>query len=603
MKNKLYVWLIFAIAMLMLAFDMTAQTDAERLQRLDALRSVLLRADVELKAEDPSLIKDRQAAIDEKNEQYEIEQMFSVKKEELLQEFYKKGGQSGITVASSGLEADDFEPDNSHNQGEKLVDGFLSVKHTIFPEGDTDFFWFSGNAGDIIEIVVSTPNPFWGSKDDPYHLLPPSEVDLDPHITLYLPDRTILAEDDDSGTGWDSFINIQLPQTGVYYISVESAAHWSPLTVGAYEIGLKFLQIDTAEPDNDFASATPLVSGDVLTDHTIMPAGDVDFYKVEIPVPGTALRGVVIATPSAANAFDWPELYKGDLDPFVAVFDGSGNFLVSMDDTNNPVNPELGIYDVELMYSFPIPGTYYLRVNASVKATGFNTQVGSYELRFDLTLPDAYEPDNLPPQANPIAYGQTIDDHTITSVLDGDMFQFIGQKGDFIRVNVMSDNSCGDLDPGVALFGDGSVGNGTWGPLPLDWLHSSMDDGKGLDARIVWGPLPYTGVYFLEVGADPLSWYNWWERSGAYSISLDLVGTAVTVPTDKSIAKDINIGETLSGVIPRTGVIWPTDASVTTLSNWYKFNGLAGQTVSAKVETPVQYRSSCGSSSLTGWTI
>ncbi len=576
------------------AYETPIQSDADRIERMKAIRSVLLNADVELKAEDPMLIKERQSAIDEKYSNYELEQKYSNEKDDIIRNFFEKGGADLLATAGAGLEADDFEPDNTHNQGEKLVDGFLSTKHTIYPENDVDFFWFSGNAGDIIEIVVTTPNPYWGSKDDPNHFLPPNEVDLDPHVTLYLPDRSVLVEDDDSGTGWDSFLNIQLPQSGIYYISVESSSHWVPPTVGSYEIGLKFLQADSYEPDNDFASANQLSNGDELTDHTIMPAGDSDFYKFDITVPGTALRGVIIATPSAANAFDWPELYKGDLDPAVDVFDAGGNLIYSMDDTNNPLDPEFGLYDVELMFSFPTPGTYYVRVYASGKATGYNTKVGSYKLSFDLTLPDAYEPDNLPGQANPIAYGQTIDDHTITSVLDGDMFTFVGNQGDYIRVIVSSDNKCGDLDPGVALYGDGSVGNGTWGPLPLDWLHSSMDDGEGLDARIVWGPLPYSGVYFLEVGADPLSWYNWWERSGSYSISLDLVGTTATVPTDKASAADIDFGATLSGVIPRTGVIWPDDSGVTTLSNWYKFDGLAGEVVSAKVVTPVQYRSGCG---------
>ncbi|MBN1481957.1 T9SS C-terminal target domain-containing protein [candidate division KSB1 bacterium] len=579
------------------AYETPAITGADRAERFQAIRSAMLDAKMDIKAEDPAQVYERHAAFEEKQADYEIEQKYSAEKEAIIANFMKKDGGTVLTRAAAGMEADEFEPDNSHNQGEKLVDGFVSVKHNVYPAGDVDFFWFSANAGDIIEIVTVTPNPFWSSKDDPYQLLPPSEADLDPFVTLYLPNRNVLAQDDDSGTGWDAYVNIQVPESGIYYISVESSPYWAPPTVGSYEIGLRFLSADGFEPDDTEPQAHTLTDGTVRTGHTIMPAGDVDFYKFDVTVPGTALHGLVVAGPSAHNG-DWDKTflpYMGDLDPCVTIFDAAMVPLYTMDDTYNPYNAELGLFDVELMYSFPIPGTYYAKVYASPYATAYNTQVGSYDITFDLTLPDAYEPDNLPGAANGIAYGQTIDDHTITSVLDGDFFKFTGAKGDYIRVLVDSDKPCGDLDPGVALFAEGGVvGNGTWGQGDLDWLHSSMDDGVGLNARIVWGPLPKNGTYYLEVGADPLSWYNWWERSGSYSISLEKIGHKSSFPNNKNKAIPINIGETLSGIIPRTGEVWPDDEDVTTLPWWFKFEGEEGQTIAATVMTPVQYRSGCG---------
>ena len=575
------------------AYENPAQTRLDREKRYNAIREALLNLNYPTKVDETSPDPVRVEAIQKKLQNYEYEQKLDEQKQEIIKAFYKKYGKVDFTKIESGLEPDDYEPDDTHNQGEKLVDGFYTPKHNIYPAGDIDFFYFEADAGDVIEIVTKTPNPYWASKDDPDLLLPPSEADLDPYITLYLPDRTVLATDDDSGPGWDAFMNIQLPVSGRYYISVESSPLWDPLTVGQYDIGLAFIEEDGYEPDNDMASANDLVSGQEVTDHTIMPAGDVDFYKVVVPVTGAALKGAVVSTPSAANQWDWPELYKGDLDPALDIYDENGVLLWTEDDSYNPIDPELGAYDVEFKFSFLDAGTYYLKVYASPKATGFNTQVGSYDISLEIILPDQFEPDNTPMEANPIAYGDVVDGHTITSVLDGDMFMFMGNAGDIVEVRVITDDKCGDLDPGVALFGDGRLGIGSWG-WPLDWLHSSMDDGEGLDARIVWGPLPYSGPYFLEVGADPLSGFNWWERSGAYTITLNRVGTSSSLPLSMADAQEIDFGDEVSGVVPRTGVVWPDDQTVTTIPNWYKFEGVEGQTVAVTVTTPVQYQGLCG---------
>lgn len=577
------------------AYEMPASTAEEQRKRVESIRQSYREIFKYDKVDQTGINAERRKVLDEKSSFLKKERELEQQKKQVISTNSGKKSSSKVTRVEATLEPDGFEPDNSHNQGEKLVDGFHTTKHNIYPVGDIDFFYFEGNAGDIIEIITKTPNPFWSSDQDPYQLFPPSEADLDPYITLYLPDRTVLADDDDSGQGWDSYINIQLPVSGTYFISMESSPLRAPnLTTGDYEIGIEFVKADPFEPDNSMATASVINDGQTLTGHTILPIGDEDFYQVTISTPGTALHGLIVNSPNAGNGIDAAELYKGDLDPCVDVFDQSGNLLYTMDDTNNPLNPQLGFYDVELMYSFLTPGVYYIKVYASPKATGFNTQVGSYTISLDLVLPDPFEPDNMPANANPIAYGETIDGHTITSIIDGDMYKFQGEAGDFVDIYVKSnDDPCGDLDPGVALFGDGSVGNGSWGST-LDWLHSSMDDGIGLDAHIVWGPLPYSGTYYLEVGADPLSWYNWWERAGEYSISLDKVTYAVYWPFKKNNAIPIANCQTLSSTIPRQGVVWPDDEDVSTYPVFFTFEGTAGESITAKVTTPFQYRGVCG---------
>ena len=581
------------------ALQMPANTPAQQAERIRFLQENLQKLQV-VPADRVQEVNKRSKAIADKLARYEREKQLDEQKGAIISAYLKraaKKGASKMQEVHGGLGPDEYEPDNSHNQGEKLVDGFYTNNHNIYPAGDIDFFYFWANAGDVIEIVTRTPNPWWASKDDPNNLLPPGDPDLDPYLTLYLPDRTVLATDDDSGPGWDAFINIQLPVSGRYYISVQSSPYWAEGTIGEYEIGLKFIKPDDAEPDNDAASATVLHSGDTIEGRTIMPQDDADWYVFTVTKPGTALHGVIVSTPSSKTWWDnWAELYKGDLDPAVDLIAADGTTVLwTWDDTNNPVDPELGLYDAEMILPWLDPGTYYVRVRASDKATGYNTRVGSYKLQFDLTEPDQYEPDNSIYNANEISYGETIGGHTITSVVDGDMYKFEGHEGDFVDIVVTTDDPCGRLDAGVALFADGTP-DPNRGPFEpgLPWLHSSMDDGRGLDPHILWGPLPYTGTYYIEVGADPLSWYTWWERSGSYEITLKVKRYDGDIPDSPATAKPLDFCESYTSFIPRTGVVWPNDDDVRTIPNYYVFEGVEGQTVAAKVSTPLQYESLCG---------
>jgi hypothetical protein len=65
---------------------------------------------------------------------------------------------------------------------------------------------FSGQAGDFIQVDVFADS--LGSS-------------IDPVAYLFDPSMTLLTQDDDSGTGYDSLINYTLPSNGRYYILVE----------------------------------------------------------------------------------------------------------------------------------------------------------------------------------------------------------------------------------------------------------------------------------------------------------------------------------------------------------------------------------------------
>jgi hypothetical protein len=501
----------------------------------------------------------------------------------------------GNVTLGAPTDPDDFEPDNSHNQGEKLIDGFWTAKHTIAPAGDVDFFWFSGNAGDAVEIITKTANPYWAADGT---IVGPADGDLDPHLTIYLPDRSVLVANDDAGAGWDAFLSVILPQSGIYYISVESSP--ANPTIGAYELGLAFLKQDDAEVDNDMASAVMIANGQTISDRTIFPVGDVDYFKFNVPVDYVSIQAAIVNTPAALNIFQgyldtFPESYMHNLDPQIELYDAAGNLMPhnTGDDRFEPYNPELGWLDAELIYPYLMAGDYYLKVShdgmlhnvAPLPATG----VGAYEMTLNLAFPDPYEFDNIPAFANPIADGDIFDDHTITPH-DWDVYCYEGTAGEFVEITVSTDNPCGALDP-ILLLWDENYELGTL-------LQPSWNQGPGLDAYILWGPLPYTGKYFIDVGPDAHAvGYAQADEMGSYKISLETHVFAGGIPWNPMNALPIDFNVTLKDqILARIGTYLPKNqfgGFGESMPVWYKFDGVAGEQVGAKVTTPFQYRGIC----------
>lgn len=535
------------------------------------------------------------APVDEEKQAEEAKRALDMKLDEQKDALLSNVRQSvGNVTLGSPTDPDDFEPDNSHNQGEKLIDGFWTAKHTVAPAGDVDFFWFSANAGDAVEIITKTANPYWPSDG---LLNGPAEGDLDPHLTLYLPDRTVLVANDDAGAGWDAFISAILPQDGIYYISVES----SPVnpSIGAYELGLAFLKADDKEVNDDMASATMISDGQTISDLTIFPLGDADYFKFNVPVDYVSIQAAIANTPAALNVFQgfldvWPESYMQNLDPQIELYDASGNLMPhnTGDDRFEPYDPELGWLDAELIYPYLMAGDYYLKVThdgalhnvAPLPATG----VGAYEMTLNLAFPDPFEYDNEPAFANPIADGDVVEGHTITPH-DWDLYEFDGVAGQFIEIRVSTENPCGPLDP-ILLLWDKDWEQGTL-------IQPSWDQGIGLDSYILWGPMTYTGKYYIDVGPDMRLGYAQEDDMGSYTISVKTHTFAGGVPWNPMNAIPIDFNVTLKNqVLARIGTYAPTNQFgrfETNMPVWYKIEGVAGEQIGAKVETPFQYRGVC----------
>lgn len=142
------------------------------------------------------------------------------------------------------------------------------------------------------------------------------------------------------------------------------------------------------------ASPTGLASGaTVRTSGTIgdgpygsagTGSGDFDFFRLDGLAGGDEIL-IDVDTPIPFCC--------GDLDPFVSIFDASGNLLAYNDD-----QPAGGTYDSYLTYTVPAAGTYYVVVGAytspfplnrfdSASGSGFASQ-GTYDVTIGLNATD-----------------------------------------------------------------------------------------------------------------------------------------------------------------------------------------------------------------------
>lgn len=106
-----------------------------------------------------------------------------------------------ITISIQSQTGDSYEPDNTMDQAKEIRTG--EVQHrSIYPAGDVDWTWFKIEQFSSVIIYTSGPSG-------------------DTVIELYDSGRKKIAEDDDSGEGYFSRIEMQL-NPGTYYIRVRS---------------------------------------------------------------------------------------------------------------------------------------------------------------------------------------------------------------------------------------------------------------------------------------------------------------------------------------------------------------------------------------------
>ena len=149
---------------------------------------------------------------------------------------------------------------------------------------------------------------------------------------------------DDGGSG-ENFRIVDALESGTYFVRVRGYES----TTGAYA-----LHVQTDADIGDTRSAAAMLAIEGAQDSAIAPAGDVDYWRIDVPSRGT----LVVES-------------DGTTDTLGAIEDVAGSLLARDDDSGSRRN-----FRIEHQVA---PGVYFLRVS------GFRTSAGDYTLRLSYT--------------------------------------------------------------------------------------------------------------------------------------------------------------------------------------------------------------------------
>ncbi len=249
-------------------------------------------------------------------------------------------GAYNVTISTTSTPTDDFSA-NSSTTGRAVIGG--STAGRIESAGDNDWFAITFTAGTSYRLNLDSAA---------------SQGLSDPYLRLYNSSGTLVAWDDDSGSGLNSQLSYAPTTTGTYYVGASSAS-WLSSGTGGYNLTLSTSTVTTATDDfaaNSFTTGRVAVGGS--TAGRIESSGDSDWFAVTLTA-GTAYRMNLDAASSG-----------GLSDPYLRLYDGNGTPLSSDDDSGSGLNAQLS-------YTPTSTATFYLAASSSAV---FSTSTGSYTL-------------------------------------------------------------------------------------------------------------------------------------------------------------------------------------------------------------------------------
>jgi hypothetical protein len=159
----------------------------------------------------------------------------------------------------------------------------------------------------------------------------------DPLIAIHAADGTEIVTDDDGGPGLNSYLEFTAPSSGTYF--VEARAFDESSATGSYVLTARAGDI----PDDATTDAVLSADGD-YRDGTLAPAGDHDWYKIDL-TEGQGLRVSV-------NAAEGSDALS---DPLVVLHGPDGAQILQDDDSGEGLN-------AWFEYQATAAGSYYVEV-------------------------------------------------------------------------------------------------------------------------------------------------------------------------------------------------------------------------------------------------
>ncbi|MDR0452853.1 MAG: DVUA0089 family protein [Treponema sp.] len=350
------------------------------------------------------------------------------------------------TPGDSRVRRDRFESDSRENPV-AVEAGGAPVSRTIHSGEDRDFFLVRHEGAGMLRAET--------------------EGGMDTMMELYDEGGRTIASDDDGGSGGNARIVFPAEDGKNYIVMVRGYGS----ETGSYTFRVSGEEIpDLArEPNNNREQASPIGPGELSA--AFVPAGDIDWYSLEIPGEGARL---VVFT-------------EGGSDTRLALYNSGGDVLAEDDDSGSGENARI---------SMNLPGgTVYIKASLY----GGDSSSVSYTLQTRIQPPlvqDEWEPDNSALQAKDIEAGipQT---RNFDSGKDEDWAKFaVTQAGPYtFRARGVQDT---DLDTVITLFDS-----------LLNPIDEDDDGGDGYDSLLSLDLAP--GIYYIRVTTldnDPVGNYT-----------------------------------------------------------------------------------------------
>ena len=194
--------------------------------------------------------------------------------------YYVEGCASGDYVLQVALTPDDH---GDTQETATSVDINSSTPGLLHGSRDTDFFRFEVPVAGSYLTVRATGSP-------------------DTAGTLYLPDGSVLGNDDYSGGGYSgrSFaIFSEFAPAGVYFVRIRPSCKGDYCETGNYSLVVE-LSPDTPDDHGDTRETATDIRLPSATDGFVETPGDVDFFRLQLP---SATGSLAIATTGDADTF------------------------------------------------------------------------------------------------------------------------------------------------------------------------------------------------------------------------------------------------------------------------------------------------------------
>lgn len=310
-------------------------------------------------------------------------------------------GSAGNYTVTASLQAvtDPYEPNNTFATATVLRSGVELRDPWIYYTGDEDFYRIDLTVASQLNVQISQMGDRVRWRYQLY----------DANQSLVHDSNWVYADYGDySRDNWFDLAN------GTYYLKIFARTdhdYYDTLCHSTQPYRIRatvYPAQDPNEPNNTFATATSLISGEPITSVRLYLAGDVDYYKFT----PTANSQVTVFLKNPPDHYYRYQIYNSAQN---LIYD-RGEFLGEVTETHHLA-----------------PDTYYLRVFADQWNDWRRWDAAPYTLQVTWTgYPDPNEPNNDPATATPLVLRKPLRTGNIYLLGDVDYFKFsVTTEGDF----------------------------------------------------------------------------------------------------------------------------------------------------------------------------